>query len=394
MVAWNVLFNAFLSLCADQVRDIIMPEKYSLSLLLLAIVLFSSGCSRKEPVKIGFLGGLTGRSADLGIGGVEGCTLAIEQANLAGGINGSPIQLLVKNDEQNQEVAVREVKSLIASGVKVIIGPMTSIVAEAVVPVINASKTILLSPTVTSTDFSGKDDNFLRICGSLDKYAAKSALYHFEKLAKRRATIVYDISNKSYSERWLQAFQNTFEEKGGKVVATFAFTSEKDKVFLDKARKILAVSPDLVVIIANSVDAASITAQLRKLNPKTTISLAEWSYTDRFIELTGRHAEGVYVSQFIDLNSSAPDYLTFRTAYKIRFGRMPSFPALTSYEAAIIAIDALRKQSADKRTVKEIILSTGKLKGVQETIEIDRFGDSQKPTHLSVIRGGKFFSLE
>lgn len=363
-------------------------------LLLLAITLLASGCSRKEPVMIGFVGGLTGRGADLGIGGVNGVTLAVEQANLAGGINGSPLQLLVKNDEQNPEVAVREVKSLIASDVKIVIGPMTSSMAAAVVPVVNASRTILVSPTVTSTDFSGKDDNFLRVCGSLDTYAAKNARYQSEKLGKRRAAIMYDLSNSSYSERWLQAFQNAFEENGGKVVATFAFISEKDKIFFAKAREILAANPDLVVIVANSVDASSITQQLRKLNPKIPISLAEWSYTDRFMELTGRYAEGVYVSQFIDLNSSAPAYLSFRSDYNKRFGRMPSFPALTSYEAAVIAIEALRKQSADRRTAKEIILSTGKFKGVQETIEIDRFGDAHKPTHLSVIRDGKFSPLE
>lgn len=376
------------------VRDVIMTQRYFIRLLLLAIAIFTTGCSRKEPVKIGFLGGLTGRGADLGIGGVEGVTLAVEQANRDGGINGAPLELVVKDDKQDAEVAGREVKSLIASGVEIIIGPMTSSVAEAVIPVINASETILVSPTVTSTDFSGKDDNFLRICGSLDNYAAKSARYHSEKLGKRRAAIIYDISNRSYSERWLHTFQNVFEEKVGKVVATFAFISEKDKIFLDKAREVLAAKPDLVVIIANSVDASSITQQLRKLNPKITISLAEWSYTDRFMELTGRYAEGVYVSQFIDLNSSAPDYLSFRSDYKTRFGRMPSFPSLTGYEAAVIAIEALRKQASDKRTAKEIILSKGEFKGVQETIKIDRFGDSQKPTHLSIIRDGKFFPLE
>lgn len=371
-----------------------MPKEYSLSLLLLALSLFTTGCSRNEPVKLGILGGLTGQSADVGIAGLNGATLAIEKANREGGINGVPLQLNIADCQHNQELAVSQVKGMIEKGEKIIIAPITSRIAEAVIPVVNASGTILLSSTVTSTDFSGKDDNFLRICGTVDMFAAKSARYHNGKLGKRKAVIIYDDSNSAYTERWMAEFTTAFQESGAKVISAVKFTSGKDRVFLDKARHILGTNADLVVIIANSVDASSITQQLRKISPKISITLAEWAASDRFLELTGKYAEGVYASQFIDRSSSASDYLAFNSEYLQRFGNLPCFIALTTYDATMVAIEALRNKSLHKKPIKERILSMGRFKGLQHLIELDRFGDSHPPVYYSVIRDGKFSPLE
>ena len=48
-----------------------------------------AGCGN-APIKIGFVGGLTGRTADLGLAGRDGALLALEQANAAGGVGGEP----------------------------------------------------------------------------------------------------------------------------------------------------------------------------------------------------------------------------------------------------------------------------------------------------------------
>jgi ABC-type branched-subunit amino acid transport system substrate-binding protein len=54
-------------------------------------------CGPQEPIRIGFIGELTGNSADLGEAGRNGAMLAIEQANQGGGINGRPIELLARD---------------------------------------------------------------------------------------------------------------------------------------------------------------------------------------------------------------------------------------------------------------------------------------------------------
>ena len=52
----------------------------------LCLTALLTACSKDEPVRIGFVGGLTGRVADLGIAGRNGALLAVEERNAAGGI--------------------------------------------------------------------------------------------------------------------------------------------------------------------------------------------------------------------------------------------------------------------------------------------------------------------
>lgn len=358
--------------------------------ILLITAISLGGCYPKEPVKIGFLGCLSGRNADLGIAGLNGATLAIEKTNQAGGIKGAPLELLVRDDAQDPQVAVKQVEELLKSGVRIIIGPMTSSVAAAVTPVVNKSGAVLISPTVTSTDFSGKDDQFLRVCGTVKHYATHNANYQFDKLGRRRVAIVYDQANSSYSQRWMSVFTDTFTAKGGTVAASVPFTSGKDVIFLDMARKVLATGPDLVLIIANAVDASFITQQLRKLKFDIAINLAEWASSEQLIELTGSYAEGVVVSQFMDRSSSSPAYLTFMEEYRKRFSQDAGFPAVTGYDAAMVAITTLNKNIATLNNPKEAILAISKFQGLQAPIILDSFGDTERSVHLSIIRDGKY----
>jgi branched-chain amino acid transport system substrate-binding protein len=197
---------------------------------LAALVLTTAlaACTKKEPVRLGFVGGITGRVADLGVAGRNGAMLAIEERNAAGGVNGRQIELVVRDDEQNPETAKRVVTELIRSKVEVIIGPMTSGMAMAVVPLVNASRTIMVSPTVTTSELTGKDDNFLRVISSTAEYGAKNARCEFERCGHRTVAAIYDLSNRSYTESWFNSFRSTYEGLGGRIVKTVTFTSGKD----------------------------------------------------------------------------------------------------------------------------------------------------------------------
>ena len=70
------------------------------SVITLACALGVTACTPPEPVRIGFIGGLSGRVADLGIDGRNGAVLAVELRNKAGGIKGRKVELLVEDDQQ------------------------------------------------------------------------------------------------------------------------------------------------------------------------------------------------------------------------------------------------------------------------------------------------------
>lgn len=361
--------------------------------LCLAAWIFLASCKKPEPLQIGFVGGLTGKAADLGVAGRNGVQLAVEQRNAAGGINGRPVVLVVRDDEQNPETAKRVVGELLSQNMELIIGPMTSSMAMVMMPQINASKSILLSPTVTTPDLSGKDDNFIRVAGTTTSYAAKNARYQFEKLGIRTVAAIYDINNKSYTESWLNDFRSAFTALGGRVIQVRSFPSSKDMIFQPLVKELLAAKADSVMIISNAVDSALICQQLRKFAPGQRIAMSEWASTERFMEMAGAAAEGVVVSHFFDRNDNSQRFKDFLTAYRARFNQDPGFAGVAGYDAGLVALEAfaLRTGSA---SIKDVIIEKKVFQGVQQPLNIDRFGDADRKNFVSVIRGNQYVTGE
>jgi len=360
---------------------------------LLLILLVVASCTKGEPVRIGFLAGISGRVADLGVAGRNGAMLAVEQKNSSGGVNGRQVELVIRDDEQNPVTAGKAVSELVTQKIELIIGPMTSNIAMAILPQINSSKTILLSPTVTSTALTGKDDNFLRVIDDTQYYATKSARYQFQKLGYHTVSAIYDQSNSTYTESWLKDFVQEFERLGGKVVQTRPFRSGVDSAFSELAREVLADRPDVVLVISNAMDAALIYQQVRKISPREPLVASEWAATERFIELAGSAAEGAVISQFINRNDSSPRYTAFVNAYRGRFGQEPGFAGLAGYDAAQVALDALTHRNSGE-SLKEAIIRIANFQGAQQQIRIDRFGDAKRASFITEVRNGSYHTLE
>ena len=75
--------------------------------------------------------------------------------------------MLSRDDQQQAEVATKVTEELIDSGVVALIGPMTSAMAMAMLPVANQRQIVLISPTVATNQLNDLDDYFFRlICPS------------------------------------------------------------------------------------------------------------------------------------------------------------------------------------------------------------------------------------
>lgn len=362
-------------------------------LLVLVLVVLLSACDKPQPIRIGFISGLSGRAADLGVAGRNAVLLAIEQRNAAGGINGRLIELVIRDHGYNTAEAQEAVAELIAQDIELIIGPMTSSMAVAMLPQINASRSILLGTTVTTKMLTGKDDNFLRVIADTSTYASKSARYQYESRGSRTVSVIYDKNNAAYSESWLDDFRKTFLELGGEIKKVQAFDSGQNPSFFPIVEDLLQSQPDCLVVIGNSVDSALISQQVRKIDPNLQIALAEWASTERYIELAGPAAEGVVVSQFLDRNDQSTRYQNFLAAYQQRFQQTPGFGGLAGYDAALIAIEAHARRKP-RQSLKETILTQGEFHGTQQVLHIDRFGDADRATFITVIRNGIYSTEE
>src|SRR5262249_61607307 len=75
----------------------------------LASGLAAPAIAANEPIKIGYLPALTGPSSSTGIGINRGTIMAVDEINAAGGINGRPIELIVRDTQSDPTKAVNAV---------------------------------------------------------------------------------------------------------------------------------------------------------------------------------------------------------------------------------------------------------------------------------------------
>lgn len=368
-----------------------------LRILLIFSIVFSIplfGCESKKQIRIGFIGGITGRVADMGGAARDAVQLAVAQCNEQGGIAGRQIKLIIKDDQHDAELAIKAVRELIKEDVAAIVGPLFSDMAIAVKPFLDQSQVIAVGTTVTTQYLSGSDDYFFRVCFTTREHASCSARYQLRSGGMRRIAVAYDGGNRSFSENWLENFKSKFMAGGGEILTAIEFRTEGGRSFSEIAQGLLAVDPDGILIIANSMDSALLCQQIRKSSQSVKITLSNWGATQRLIEMGGKAVEGATMPIAFDWNSPSTPYQSFRKIYFERYRREPGFSGAYAYDAAQVVLTALKARERGQH-LKETILSIREFDGLQGKINFDQYGDvKQSNASIRMVRNQKFVVVE
>lgn len=362
-------------------------KKLPLSLLL-SVLLGLSACSPPPPIKIGFIGGLTDRNSDNGQSGLNGVTLAVEQFNRAGGVDGRLVELLAKDDAQDKSVAARSSEELVAAQVEAVVGPFTSSMAAVIVPITGAAGIFQVSPTVTSMAFYGQDDNLFRINRTTRDNAHDYAGVMVGK-GQKRIAVAYDLRNKNFTESWLGEFRSAVDARGAAVVAAVPYESGTDAQFESVVQQMVAAKPDSLFFISGALDVARLAQQARRQAPALPIGAAEWAATEQLIELGGQVVEGLLIVQNYDRDDSSERFKSFSEAYFKRFQRNPGYSSVSAYDAATVVLQALKNRQKGE-TVKASALRSGPYPGLQQEIVFDANGDTQRKVYFTEIRDGRY----
>lgn len=361
------------------------------ALLLAALVI--PACKQAEPpLLIGYVGGLTGRVAGLGVAGRDAVLLAVEERNAAGGINGRRIELISRDDQQDEETARKAARSLIDTGVVAIVGPMTSAMATAMLPFTNPAQVALISPTVTTNQFSQLDDHFFRVTMPLKVNADKLAQYAVSRGLKTFAVCI-DTANAAYTEDWFVSFRSPLEAAGGRIIHVERYKSGAETGVFPLAERIVKSRPDAVLLLCGAMDSALMAQQVRKLGSPFPLFGTEWSFTSDIVNFGGGAIEEMRAFVTYNPVSQASRHQQFLVSFEKRFGYRPSFAAVLSYEAASYLFAGLERNPR-REGLKEALLAVGSFPGLQGEVRINRFGDPDRETYLAVIRQGRFATID
>lgn len=344
----------------------------------------------KDTIKIGFVACLTGDASELGVNAMYGAKIAVEEINASGGISGRLVELIIKNDHNDSKIALEVCKELNAEGVTFIIGPLTSGMAELLVPYINREKMLVISPTISRNDLTGLDDYFIRLMPT-NKSQADFVAENMRSDGVKDVAVIYESLNQSFSKTYKEYFEREFISLGGNLVYTDTFTTGEffeAKRYLDNLEKKGVQS---VLFIGNAYDSAIFFQHLSKNEMTQSVYLSQWAMTADLFEQSGNTSNGGFVISYQNRASEKEAYLKFKEKYQNIYGKEPSFSSSLAYESMNVLKEGIKASSTlETVDVKSKILEIQEYQGLQGKIIINRYGDVVRDIYLYEIYDGKF----
>ncbi|HKJ00158.1 MAG TPA: ABC transporter substrate-binding protein [bacterium] len=113
-----------------------------------------------KPIKIGYVGGITGACAGLTSYAVKAMKLATEEINKGGGVMGRPLEVIYRDSKTKPDEGAKQARDLILSEhVDVLTGPCSSSIYMAVAPIAKQYKVPLFSALAGSHRATIDEDN-------------------------------------------------------------------------------------------------------------------------------------------------------------------------------------------------------------------------------------------
>lgn len=351
------------------------------------------GCSQNEPIKIGFVGSLTKYSTELSIQGRNGAILAVEEINANGGLDGTPIELTIRDIGGSADSCEHHINELISSGHKYIIGPYTSNMAEASRQAMKSKNAILLTPTMTTDGLEGLDDEILRLQPS-NFWQAEQIARHMRSLGIDSAITVYDASNREYAQTLVASFTKSFIAFGGHIQRVDSLLPGARSAY-DVAAALSSIPSQAFFVVTTGAQLASFAQTLRIGKNGAPLFSGAWGMTPETIAQGGTSVEGATFSALIPPAGSVPAKFNFENNYVQRFSTVPNFAATATWEAVMSLAIGLRHESYnDPAKVKKFLLEQETLEGVYDTFHWNRFGDAMRKQTLVRIEHGKYVALK
>lgn len=364
-------------------RDTLYPGLIVITILLIATLF--TGCKKvqdKEPIKIGFIGVLTGVHATTGIRGRNAVVLAVEQINAKGGINGRKIELIIKDGANIPEKGIEAFKELKAEGVVAIVGHVTSTNTVALVPYVNETD-ILMFGDASSPVVSGQDDQYFRVDVASDQTGRLLADLAVNEIKIKKLGVIYDLANAGFTEVIYNFFRKQVEVDGGELVSVVTFDSRESFSIPQLVKELGDVEGVLIVGGVNHM--AIITQHIRNLDPAIEIIIPY--FTAEYLETGGPQTEGVYSASLFNKALTNERLEELKRAYNERFSQEMDRVPQQIYETTIVIFDVL-KRADDSKTLKETLMEKRVYEGLTTKLIFDDYGDIKRTQYIITIEGG------
>ena len=317
------------------------PVRALAAALLVAVVLIGGlAQAQRGPIKIGLFVPLTGPLAANGKEMENGFTLYLDEQGQR--LAGREVRLTVEDTEGKPATALTKARSLVESqGVHVLVGPLSTAEAYALLPYIEARKIPTLSPTVAAEDLTQRRRSpyVVRTGWTAGQPAHPFGKWVFANLKYKKIAIV--AQDFAFGHESSAAFQRTFEEAGGQIIQKiFAPLGTADYgPYIAGLKR----DADAVYVAAAGADALRFTRQYADAGLKERIPLiGSGNFTDEHVlRRMGDEALGIVTALHYSAALTNPANRSFVQAYEAKFQHVPSYYSEGTYTGGIVLKAAL-----------------------------------------------------
>jgi len=348
-----------------------------------------AGCKKEaKEIVIGGVGPVSGEAATFGQSTKEGCELAVEEWNAAGGLLGKTIKLIYQDDKGDPtEAATVWTKLITQDKVAAIVGTAMSKCSLAGAPISQQYKVPMISPTSTNPKVTEVGDYIFRACFIDPFQGTIGAKFAYENLNARKAACIFDVGN-DYTKGLSEFFRDKFTELGGTIVAFEAHpTGTTD--FKAQLTKIIAAKPDVIYISDYYNDVALIAKQARELGFNGPLVGGDgWDSPD-LVKIGGTAVENGYFTNHFSKDDPRPIVQEFVKKYQAKFGKVPDAFAALAYDAMYIMLDAIKRAgSTDPEKIKKALAETN-INVVSGLVTFDKNRNPIKSAVIIAIKNGQ-----
>ena len=336
------------------------------TLVLMQMVSFVSA---QETIKIGALLPLTGAEAPFGEAFKKAYALAVQDINARGGIQGKPLELILKDTESKPREAIKAANELMgASQVVALVGGWSSDIAKVVAPLAQEAGVpyLLDHPSSDRLTRQGLDWVF-RLQPTVGMYPAALEGFLTQVVApieKRRLRVVYlFIDNPFAREVWefgLKPFFYSHRDLFDLIrVIPYQGVALDFRGLLYQVKR---TRPDLIIFTSYLTDAVLLAKEADEMGIKARL----FSGVDAghglpdFATQAGEAAQEYFVSMPWIGDVSSPEIQSWRARWKATYGYEPGTQEAEGYAAVQILAKAL-----------EGITSWGDLQTVREDLKVN-----------------------
>lgn len=324
-----------------------------------------SGKPATVPIKIGWLGPLTGDAASLGQDALVAAKLAVEEVNTAGGVNGRQLELIAEDGRcESKDAASGMNKLLTNTDMSVVIGGMCSSETSAVAPIAEQNKKILFSGCSSAPSISKAGDYIFRSYPSDALQGKFVAEYMYRDLGKRKVAIL------AVSNEWGEGIRKTFSERFGELGGVIVFDEQYAQESRDlKAELSKIKQTDAEALYFLGVTEASLVGlrQARELGIAIPIIGGDTWDDSKIVE--SPQAQGVI---YTGADLVAPT--DWESKLKSRGGNT-TLCTPGNYNNIHIIADIIKRVGTDTTKIKDELYKVKNYPGVNGPVTLDKNGD-------------------